>query len=241
MNHNKIYRKINQIESFLFQKSAFPLLGTLPAITKVVMGVAQVVFGSILFLRGTVDFFIKSDKNLIHHGWTHIRHGCGNIVGGLVTSIPVAGTILYFIKNYTSLYNVYNSFATGHENKFMPYEELVKLDLKIGFLGFKSKIHEDLASNGGYPIIHVSQIYNYHERNINHKLHDLKKLQEANCILNNRLTEKGGRVKLCLKEIKLVAQEVLNAYKPLPSRNDKENRNPELETEWDISFDLSKN
>lgn len=234
MDHIKIYREINHIENVLSEKAALPFLGTFPAITQIVIGVAQVVFGSMLCLKGMADCLTRGDSTLNKHGWTHIQHGCGNIVGGLIAAIPIVGTILYFVKYFTPFSSVYNTFVTGHENKCMPYAELQKQDLKIGFVDMDEQMEDPRLE-----LIPASELYNYNASQDRYS----ERLKDINATLNARLIEKGGRSNLSLYEITLIAENLLEEYK----RDDKRRklsepiRNPELEIEWDISFGLGKN
>ncbi len=237
VNHIKIYRAINEVENTLSRWAAVPVLGTIPGLIKAIMGVVQIVFGALLCIKEMVDYFMGRNKNLICHGWTHIQHGCGNVAGGLASSVPAVGTILYFVKHWITLYNVYNSFVTGHENKFMPYEELVKEDLKIGFLGFESQTEEDYAWHRGYPLIDISELYNYHETHDP----DADKLKTTNATLNQRLIQQGGRANLTLDAIQQLAQTVLDEYKLSHPPKPEQQINHALDFEWDITVGLPSN
>jgi hypothetical protein len=232
VDHIKLYREVNDLENTLSRWAARPVIGTVPALTKSIVGIAQVIFGSMLCMKGACDRVMGRDSNDFTHGVTHIKHGIGNITGGLITAIPLVGTIVHFVKQTTNLYSVYNRFVTGHENKFMPYEALVKQDIKIGFLGFANKLQEDYAENHGYPLIEVSKLYNYHETHGS----DAKELQEINAKLNESLIEKGRRDHLTLREIKAVGKALLKEYKK--QRQEHLKMTPKIQVNWDFSFGM---
>lgn len=123
-----IDRKLDSIENTLSNIAAFPVAGTLAGSTIAILGIIQtttaIAVGILIFIPS-----VQSENwTLVHYSWTHIKHGLGNIVGGVFSAIPIVGTAMYFYRQMpkNSVSQVY--INSGHEHKFMPYASLIEQD-----------------------------------------------------------------------------------------------------------------
>lgn len=131
----KIDHVLNETERALSIGAAIPVAGTVAGLSKVLMGVAQTIVGVVGGIL-TLPARCMNNTKLNNHFWTHAKHGVGNVAAGLVEAIPLVGTGIYiarwFKANNNTSVQVYTQ--TQHEDKFMPYESLVKRDTKIAGL-----------------------------------------------------------------------------------------------------------
>ncbi len=134
---------LNRAENFLSSAARYPLIGTVAGLAKVGLGVAQVVAGlSIgIFLALHFDPLWPTKRY-----FAHVKHGAGNIVAGILESLPIIQTALYYVRENrkprppgTDLY-----VQTNHETKFMPYRSLVAKDITIRGTGDPEKINSAL-------------------------------------------------------------------------------------------------
>lgn len=126
----------NETERFLSRAAAVPVLGTIAGLSKVLIGVAQVIVGLVGGIL-TLPARCLDNSALNDHFWTHAKHGAGNITAGIVEAIPLVGTYLDHVRmhnsgNSTYILNNNRTFVkTTHEDKFMPYESLRIRDLRM--------------------------------------------------------------------------------------------------------------
>lgn len=133
VNNVNIERAINDIENTLTNISAYPGVGSLAGIAKVLMGTAQVVTAISYGIFNIIPSINSGDWSNVKYSFTHIKHGVGNITAGVFETIPLLQTVLYIIRQlrqHQASDRVH--LQTRHENKFMPYASLEKLDLTIG-------------------------------------------------------------------------------------------------------------
>lgn len=80
----------------------------------------------------TIFFAISSrsnpnQKGLLSHSIEHIKHGLANILAGIIESIPIGGTILFFIRhNLGENMKHRYAFCHGQPGKLMPYRSIAK-------------------------------------------------------------------------------------------------------------------
>lgn len=108
-----------------------PVVGTVPGVLKVVGGLIQLtaaVACAILFFipaaaLGEVD-------SLMQHCWVHMQHGVGNILAGLLESIPLLGTAIAIQRDMDSRWSMEKT--PSEVGKFMPYQSLIDDDKQNG-------------------------------------------------------------------------------------------------------------
>lgn len=122
-------RTLNNIENVLSDIAAYPIAGTLAGSTKIALGTTQFLTALACGILLSIPAIATCDLSLLNHSWTHMKHGLGNIVAGILEAIPLFGTILFglrVVKSIDPSVPVY--LRTGHENKWMPYSSLVEQD-----------------------------------------------------------------------------------------------------------------
>lgn len=125
-------RMVNDGENWISEVAVYPLVGTLPGLAKVAIGVIQLISAlayGILFL---IPAIVTQDGTRLKHSWTHIKHGLGNIVAGSFEAIPLIGSLMYYVRDVmdnTEKDDVW--IETEHERKFMPYDSLIYEDFRI--------------------------------------------------------------------------------------------------------------
>jgi hypothetical protein len=100
---NIVFDKIGKVLKYSFHYlnigTKIPLLGTLPAIGKVMMDLAQVILGIVLPIICTIPAqFFKSENSLyiLKRSIRHLGHGYVNIILGTLQAIPFLGSRFNF-------------------------------------------------------------------------------------------------------------------------------------------------
>lgn len=124
-----IDRSFNASERILTKGAAIPGLGIPLGAAKVALGITQAVIALAMSIL-TAPLQLTDYKSINDYCWSHVAHGASNILAGLAEAIPGLGTYLYF-ERYPLTKGEYGPFYTRHEDKFMPYENLVELDFEI--------------------------------------------------------------------------------------------------------------
>ncbi len=138
-------RTMNGIENLLSDASAYPVIGTLAGIGKVMIGATQGITALAYGVLTAIPCAIKRDPTPLKHSWTHIKHGIGNMAAGTLEAIPLVQTAIYWIrelKQHGGSDRIARLY-TGQENKFMPYSSLEEHDWKI--VTFESNNDTDAA------------------------------------------------------------------------------------------------
>lgn len=110
-----------EAENTLSDLSIIPVIGTIPAIVKIALGCIQTVSGALVGITGVMYFpsSIVNDNNcskmMLNFSFTHIKHGIGNCVAGVLEGIPILGTIIV-IKRRLKL-AAYDSGQEAYENR----------------------------------------------------------------------------------------------------------------------------
>lgn len=105
-------KKISTAERKLSRGSAIPGVNITTGISKTLMGVVQLITAlALTILLAPVAVFFKSNSTnpikLLHsHAISHIAHGSGNVLSGLLESVIVVSTILYFVRDKKSQSNI---------------------------------------------------------------------------------------------------------------------------------------
>lgn len=129
-----IDRRINNVENTLSLISAVPVVGTFAGLTKIALGAAQ---GTTALAVGALSLIPSALNGKLSptakYSWMHVKHGAGNMIAGAFESIPVVQTVLYLNRKLRTIPNsdIQAHIYTGHENKYMPYDSLVKKDWKF--------------------------------------------------------------------------------------------------------------
>lgn len=130
----EIDRTMNNIENKLSDISAYPVVGTLAGVTKILLGTTQALTGLACGIMLLIPSAATRDWSSMKSSWTHIKHGVGNMTAGVFESIPFVQTAIYGIRRMKQgeISDIHAHLYTGHEFKFMPYKSLVERDWKIG-------------------------------------------------------------------------------------------------------------
>lgn len=151
----KIDHLMNETERALSIGAAFPVVGTVAGLSKVLIGVAQTIVG----LAGgilTLPARCMDNAALNDHFWTHAKHGIGNIVAGTLEAIPLVGTGMFIarlIKSANHSASVGMCIVTTHEEKFMPYMSLCARDIEITGLAVEENARELFAASVNQALI----------------------------------------------------------------------------------------
>lgn len=141
-------RTLNNIENTLSWASSYPIVGTAPALCKILMGTIQTTAASVcgIFI-GLPTALLAENYSVLNYSWTHVKHGIGNVAAGALEAIPYVQHALYYYrepylyrdrqymkKEYTDrgIPGLRAQLWTGHENKWMPYTSLIESDCYIG-------------------------------------------------------------------------------------------------------------
>ena len=91
----KIEKAISEIEYKLSRGASFPIVGTIPAVAKIALGIIQASI-ALLFTFFSAPFALCSQKarTFCKRSATHIVHGGGNILDGILEAIPGLGTYI---------------------------------------------------------------------------------------------------------------------------------------------------
>lgn len=122
-------KKIDKAERVCSAIAMIPVIGTVAGTLKALGGGIQVIsaIGAQILLFPAALIMWKH-KSLSKHAWTHMQHGCGNILAGTFEAIPLIGTILAGMRNSMKHSDQFIPFAK--HQKFMPYQSLVEDDKK---------------------------------------------------------------------------------------------------------------
>jgi len=133
------YCKMNDIEQSFVIPGLFPLSQQLSGSAKAIIGTLQMVTGLVLSIILAIPAIFNRDaRELFGCSVTHIAHGFGNIIGGILETVPIIGSIVNGIRawkgeNANSAY-----LTTGQESKFMAYKKLI--DISAGKIGLNNCI-----------------------------------------------------------------------------------------------------
>ena len=133
-----IDQNLNKTERFLSKCAALPVLGTpFAAIKVLILSPGQLITG---FALGILSIPLRCTNhcNLNDYCWSHVKHGLGNIVAGTFEAIPLIGLGIHMVRKKRAVHDLsvsdddYDSthtcYFSNHEDKFMPYQSLVKRD-----------------------------------------------------------------------------------------------------------------
>ncbi|QLH34861.1 MAG: hypothetical protein HWD61_00905 [Parachlamydiaceae bacterium] len=89
---------MNNIENKLSDISAYPVVGTLAGVTKILLGTTQALTGLACGIMLLIPSAATRDWSSMKSSWTHIKHGVGNMTAGVFESIPFVQTAIYGIR-----------------------------------------------------------------------------------------------------------------------------------------------
>lgn len=125
----KLERNLNNLENNLTYYAKYcPII---PGAIQFAVGTVQAVVGFGICFIGLYTFAPLWRPSMLDFGWTHLKHGLGNMVAGTLGSIP--GFNALFRSHGTIKWNVSDDgkIESIHPNvpkKFMQYKELNKHD-----------------------------------------------------------------------------------------------------------------
>jgi hypothetical protein len=134
---------LNTLENTLTGLAWYPVVGTLPAAIKVLVGVIQTVVAiatAILFAIPAATGH-KSSKALFSKAISYIGHGVANIIAGAFEATPGLGTLCFHIRefkqriaftrfSYPINEPTYYRPLSGEEYKFWAYRDRVEIGLQ---------------------------------------------------------------------------------------------------------------
>lgn len=134
-----IERKLFQAEKSLSTVSIFPVIGIVSGGAKALMGVGQSLGGVGFGLCNFIPAIKDHDWLAMDISWTHIKHGLGNITAGIFEAIPILGTFIVLKRLKKDALDEHSragssnkpvQLLTGQGTSFMPYDKILKTDLK---------------------------------------------------------------------------------------------------------------
>ena len=129
-----IDRSVNNIENLLTNVSALPVIGTIAGCTKFVCGTAQLITALAFSILSLVPVATVGDWDPLKYSLTHIKHGVGNMIAGVVESIPIVQTVVWGSRQLSGIADekaVQLCIDTGHKTKFMPYSSLIEREWRF--------------------------------------------------------------------------------------------------------------
>lgn len=129
-----IERDMNNMENALSNIAFYPVVGTVAGAVKVIVGTTQLVTAIACALLCVFPSLVVKNWSVEKRAWSHIKHGCGNVLAGIVEAVPLVSMLVYGIRIWKNASGSDDRVRvnTNHENKFMPYESLVDKDWEIG-------------------------------------------------------------------------------------------------------------
>ena len=124
----RIDRKINDLENRLSYISAYPVIGTPFGAIKILFGASQSIIAATVTIFSLIPAAATKKWSLTKYSWTHVKHGIGNIIAGVIESIPIVQTLSYKIRRIGYLGSDVAHLVTRHEDKYMPYTSLEERD-----------------------------------------------------------------------------------------------------------------
>ena len=99
-----IHNTVNNVSNVLSDLSAYPVTGTLAGGIKVTMGAIQTLTALACLIITAIPAACNEHRDLLRKSWGHFEQGTGNILMGIVESIPVVQTILRCVRMYNQSY-----------------------------------------------------------------------------------------------------------------------------------------
>jgi|GEM_PF-6700103 len=96
---DKIGKVLGRLFDYLSKGTAIPVLGIIPGVIKVGIGLVQMVGGialSIIFAIPAFAFQSENAKIIVQRSVKHIAYGPSNMAMGVLEGIPLLGTWIYF-------------------------------------------------------------------------------------------------------------------------------------------------
>lgn len=121
------------IEDFLTENSVIPVLGTIPAVLKIVFGAIQTLCAATTLVASTFFLMTRPGQEIWFNSFRHVLHGLSNILAGALQAIPLIGTLVIGIQH---LRNAQFSAADNHytnnqSHKFFGYKSLEDTSWRI--------------------------------------------------------------------------------------------------------------
>lgn len=127
----QIDSSMNNIENGLSDIALYPGLGTVAGSVKVIVGAAQSLTALVCGIFALLYGVFTHDLSPASFAWSHVKHGGGNIVAGVLEAIPVVGTAVHIFRSLDPGSDALVHLYTGHENKWMPYERFFECDWRF--------------------------------------------------------------------------------------------------------------
>lgn len=115
---------IDKFERALSYFSCIPILGIGSGVLQAAFGIIQMVGAIAIGILFLPFVFFNDAAVLCYHAWTHVPHGLGNILVGVLEAIPGIGYLLYHIKEKSKESREEDGMRAGVLNrvdKFYPY------------------------------------------------------------------------------------------------------------------------
>lgn len=85
---------LSRTEKELNNYRVIPILGMIPAIFKIVLGIIQTIVALVIAAIAILFSWTSSGQDVISHSFRHVIHGMGNILYGALLLTPVVGFLL---------------------------------------------------------------------------------------------------------------------------------------------------
>lgn len=102
--------KLLHVEEFLTYGTYCPIIAIGPALSKVLLGIVQMITAVTVSIFAALSALITSKTELLEYCWVHVKHGCGNIIAGIFEAIPFAGgySIYYREQHHRTYFSIMN-------------------------------------------------------------------------------------------------------------------------------------
>lgn len=116
----------SKIEEFLTEYASIPVLGTVPAVCKIVFGTIQTLCAASTLVASTFFLMTPTGKDLWYNSFRHVLHGLSNILAGIIQAIPLIGSLV-ILGQYLRKPNFSDSeeyYDNNQSNKFFAYKSM---------------------------------------------------------------------------------------------------------------------
>lgn len=87
-------RAVAKVESTLSHAAIIPILGSLPALGKIILGIIQTIGGLLGMLFSSALICTKVGREVFCRSGSHFANGIANILAGIFEAVPIAGSVI---------------------------------------------------------------------------------------------------------------------------------------------------
>jgi|GEM_PF-4799405 len=87
---------MNEAEEALTLAAILPVFGTLAGGVKITLGVSQLAVATTIAISEGLPMAAIGRKSILEYSWSHMKHGSGNIIAGVLEGTPGLGQSIAF-------------------------------------------------------------------------------------------------------------------------------------------------